>query len=165
MLFRSFPRAWSKALGDGGLIVQEQDAPETAGALLDLGTKLVARVHQVTETWRAHCLSLSHHYGLPIALPLRWGLTRGMLYACTQREDYLGAPINLAARLCELARPQGMALDATTFPGQPSGGEAQWRQVVVPVKSFGPFVPVWVTETVVIASPSPPVPAPPAPEG
>lgn len=143
----AFPRAWSKGLGDGGLIVQEQDAPQSAGALQDLGTRLMVRVQEVTTAWRVHCLALSHHYGLSIALPLRWGITRGMVYPCTKRTDYLGAPINLAARLCDLARPSGMALDATTLPAAPEG-EAQWRQIVVPVKSFGPSVPVWVSETV-----------------
>ena len=143
------PQAWCKLLGDGALLIVEQDAPTTPGATLDLQQKLLTRVDQIDAAWYQHRLTMSQQYGLDVNLSLGWGLARGVVAHLARRDDYLGLPVSLACRLCSLARPSGVALDASTFPGDPNGFSPRgWQQVLLPVKGWAAPYPVWISREV-----------------
>lgn len=57
-------------------------------------------------------LSLSHHAdGLDMRLPLRAGMSSGGVILF-EGDDYIGGPVNLAARLCDAAEPHELLASA-----------------------------------------------------
>lgn len=141
-----FPHAWRKTLGDGLLLVAEQEAPATAGATLELQQRLVTRMDQVEAAWYQHCLTISQQYGLAVPCPLGWGVSRGAVTYISKRDDYLGQAVSLACRLCGLARPAGVVMDALAFPGDPKGFSPRaWRRTGLTVKGWPAPCPAWVS--------------------
>ena len=78
----------AKGLGDGVMLVGVEGGPMTAAAV-----ELTARVREPLE--------------------LRAGLASGSCLLF-EGDDYIGKPANLAARLCDVARPGEVLADANT---------------------------------------------------
>jgi class 3 adenylate cyclase len=143
----AFSRAWLKGLGDGALLVAEVDRPASSGAVADLLEQVMRKAAQVDLRLAQVCQRLAERYGVPTDLRLGWGVSRGTVYP--HDGDYLGRPLNLASRLCALARPSGLVIDAAAFPIAPVHGAAgALSRHVLPVRSHGEALPVWVSASV-----------------
>jgi len=91
----------AKWLGDGAMIVAV-DAPPMVAAVLEIEAK-------VDES------------GSP--LPIRGGLATGAVILF-EGDDYIGSPVNLAARLCDAAGPRQILAVPELIPAVPAWGGA-----------------------------------------
>jgi adenylate cyclase len=92
----------AKWLGDGAMLVSTEPRP-----LLDA----VARMEAALD-------------GRGCALPLRGGLAAGRVILF-EGDDYIGRPVNLAARLCDEAEPHQLLVTASLFDAAGEGLEGR----------------------------------------
>jgi adenylate cyclase len=92
----------AKWLGDGAMFVSTTPAP-LVGAVLEL----VRRADDVE-----------------VLLPLRVGMSSGEVILF-EGDDYIGGPVNLAARLCDAARPGEVLASADLAAAVPPGADVQ----------------------------------------
>jgi class 3 adenylate cyclase len=147
-LAAAFPSAWRKGLGDGALLVLVQERPASSGVVFDLCRHLVAVIARVDLAFAAQCERVTERYGLPTALRLGWGVTRGTVYPMRRLEDYLGMPLNLATRLCDAARPGGVVIDASAFPLAPH--PTQFSAHLLPLAHVEYPLPTWATKEILV---------------
>ena len=137
-LFAACPPTFVKNLGDGHLLIWETgERPDPA--LLD------AIVLGAGRARAAFAAFVKGHEAAGETLPRHVGL--GVAFGEVSRsDDYYGVAINLAARLQNLARPEGMALDRTVFEEVSKRDEAvktEFKRARVRLKGLGHTV-VWV---------------------
>jgi len=84
----------AKWLGDGAMFVSPEAAPLLA-TTLDLDDRVIAAPE--------------------ITLPLRSGVAGGLVILF-EGDDYIGRPVNLAARLCDAAEPSQVLAEAALEP-------------------------------------------------
>lgn len=126
-----FPAAFVKTLGDGAMILCPAPVPPDAGTVATLLADVLRQIALVEAAFGLHCATFAMQYGTPVPLRLGWGVTRGLvteLHCDTLGiTDYVGVEINKASRLCSLARPAGIVIDAADFPDLPERALlAQW---------------------------------------
>jgi class 3 adenylate cyclase len=139
-----------KKLGDGALLIEEirLTTPEAIPAKLG---ELLQKVASVNREFRESCELFSILRGHSATLPLGWGITRGAVNRVSSPSgeiDYLGANVNKAARLCDIARPFGIVVDAADFWQIPEQTLYRFHCQHRKLKSIGEDVSVWVTEEI-----------------
>lgn len=106
-LFAAHPPTFVKHLGDGHLLLWETTDPPDPGLLADVVAG-AAKARTAFAAFVAGRDAAGEH------LPRRVGV--GVAYGEVSRaDDYYGVALNLAARLQNLARPEGLALDRHVF--------------------------------------------------
>ncbi len=137
-LFAEIPPTFVKNLGDGHLLlweVGEEGAP-------DLIEKVVAAARHAQTTFAAFATAHGEAGG---ALPRHVGV--GVAVGeVSKSDDYYGTALNLAARLQNLSRPEGVAVDTTVFEAAAARDASireQFRHARVRLKGLG-TTNVWV---------------------
>ena len=138
-LFAAHPPTFVKNLGDGHLLIWET-TPEPDAALVQ---KIIAAAKTARAIFPAF---VSGHQAAGMApLPKRVGI--GVAVGeVSHSDDYYGVAVNLAARLQNMARPEGLAMDTTAFELAGSREELVkqgFRKARVSLKGLGSTT-VWV---------------------
>jgi class 3 adenylate cyclase len=137
-LFAAHPPTFVKHLGDGHLLLWETTDPPDAALVADV----VAGAGRARTAFAAY---IAGRAAVGDDLPRRVGV--GVAYGEVSRaDDYYGVALNLASRLQNLARPEGLALDAQTFTVAASRDAAlrqTLRRARVRLKGLGSTV-VWL---------------------
>ena len=119
----AFPDVFWKTLGDGVMCLMPTAIPREADAVTAQLAMVLQRIATVETAFQRSTAAWTMQYGWPMPLLMGWGLTRGLLTVlhCPiyQITDYVGVDINKASRLCSLARPAGIVIDAADFPVMP----------------------------------------------
>ena len=134
-LHGAFPGTYIKTMGDGALIIHGVPIPATMDAVTVLLTQLLRQVGDVERQFQGLRSVFELQYGATVLLALGWGIVRGIITELRSPDldihDYVGAEINKASRLCALARPQGVMIDAADFPLVPTlAADSLWGQAV-----------------------------------
>src|SRR5262245_62098490 len=137
-LFSERPPTFVKNLGDGHLLLWETGS-EPDPTLLEHVVRGAARARTTFAAFatgqEAGGAVLPKHVGLGIAFG-----------EVSRSDDYYGTALNLAARLQNLARPEGMAMDATVFDAVSNRDAAladEFSRAKVRLKGLGQTL-VWV---------------------
>jgi len=137
-LFSGCPPDFVKNLGDGHLLVWE--AP--GGLRPELLGPVMAAARKAQTTFAAF---VAGQGALGAQLPKQVGI--GLAYGETfKSDDYYGVAMNLAARLQNEARPEGLALSETVFDAAARRDErlrAEFRRARVRLKGLGSTI-MWV---------------------
>ena len=140
-LFAAIPPTFVKNLGDGHLLLWEVEEERDDGAP-GLIEKVVAAARQAQTTFAAFATAHGEAGG---ALPRHVGV--GVAVGeVSKSDDYYGTALNLAARLQNLSRPEGVAVDATVFEAAAARDASireQFRHARVKLKGLG-TTNVWV---------------------
>jgi class 3 adenylate cyclase len=137
-LFAAHPPTFVKNLGDGHLLLWEtgeRPDPELLASVVEGARKARAAFGAFVAGQEAAGAALPKHVGLGVAFG-----------EVSKSDDYYGVALNLAARLQNLARPEGMAVDRTVFEEVARRDEAfrtEFKRARVRLKGLGHTV-VWV---------------------
>jgi molybdenum cofactor biosynthesis enzyme MoaA/class 3 adenylate cyclase/ADP-ribose pyrophosphatase YjhB (NUDIX family) len=122
-----FENAKTKYLGDGSMILIDD---ESIGSILE-------RIMSLRRAFQRFCRDFSKEKGVAIDLNLGFGLTKGDVIEISKEQkfaniilkDYISPKINLASRLCGLARPYGIIVHKESFPKLPRKLEGKFDLV------------------------------------
>ena len=137
-LFSAHPPTFVKNLGDGHLLLWETGTspdPALVASVVDGARRARTAFAAFVAGQGAAGARLPKHVGLGVAFG-----------EVSRSDDYYGVALNLAARLQNLARPEGMALDTTVFEAVAARDEtmkAEFRRARVHLKGLGSTL-VWV---------------------
>lgn len=105
-----------KALGDGGFLVKEIPDRLKKTDIKKLINNFLIKIKKVNVQFEKSCKDFHTSRGHPTNLSLGWGLTRGAVNKLKGEDiEYIGSNINKAARLCNIARPNGIVIDKYDF--------------------------------------------------
>jgi class 3 adenylate cyclase len=141
-----FEPAFIKGLGDGAMIVQEINGVTSAKAYAKLLTDTLRTIQALEQEFRTLCATFAQKVGEKTELNLGWGIVRGPVKKLPG--DYVGPNVNKAARLCDVARPFGIVVDASDFTEQPRFGNYKFLKQTRKLSGAGD-VDVWVTVEIV----------------
>lgn len=137
-LFSSCPPSFVKNLGDGHLLVWESPG----GLTPELLDPVMAAARKAQTTFAAF---VAGQGALGAQLPKQVGI--GVAFGETfKSDDYYGVAMNLAARLQNEARPEGLALSETVFDAAAARDarlREQFRRARVHLKGLGSTI-MWV---------------------
>lgn len=146
ILRREFPGpTFLKGLGDGAMIVEELSSGGVDPPAIV--ARVLATIARVEARFSAYCDEFARSIGHQGDLRLGWGVARGEVkkFERGNQTDYVGSNVNKAARLCELARPFGVVLDADDFPRPAEPWKfSRQRRILNGLDA----VDVWVTEEI-----------------
>jgi class 3 adenylate cyclase len=144
---KHFPEpAFIKGLGDGAMIVQEIDEPTSAKAYAKLLATTLRTIQATEQDFGTLCETFAQKVGQKTELRLGWGIVRGPVKKFPN--DYVGPNVNKAARLCDVARPFGIVVDASDFTDKPQLGNYRFERQTRKLSGAGE-VEVWVTVEIV----------------
>lgn len=138
-----------KGLGDGAMIVKELPEISDASRLKKLLLDTLKTIDQAEKSFVKSCKDLSMRYGSRVDLALGWGITRGHIKRIG--DDYIGADINKCSRLCSIARPFGIVIDAEDFsilPRLPRGLDISLYRQFRKLNGIDQDIEVWVTKAI-----------------
>lgn len=142
-----------KFLGDGAMVFAPAQISEN-GSKDDL-RKLLKITAALTEEFDQKKIEVSNGYGFDCkSLKLGFGFAKGLVAAIEisglRLTEYIGDRVNLAARLCSVARPSGIVIDRESFSTLPD--ELQDKYAAREIKKISGFSErrVWVSEDVII---------------
>jgi class 3 adenylate cyclase len=136
--FSQPPPTFVKNLGDGHLLLWETPP----GGDPDLAAKVVAASARARAAFAAFVAG-REAAGARLPRSVGIGVALGEV---NRQDDYYGVALNLAARLQNLARPEGLALDRTVFEAAARRDDAlraAFRRARVRLKGLGATT-VWV---------------------
>lgn len=145
-----------KSLGDGALLIKKMDVVTEKNIKQEIKA-ILNTIEKVNKAFDKLCNSFLNKRGQPTDLRLGWGITRGAINEMQITEqsntadkhfDYIGANINKAARLCDLARPFGIVIDAADFTELPKLKNISFFPQTRKIKSISKPLNVWVTQEV-----------------
>ncbi len=89
-------------------------------------------------------------HGVQTELHLGWGITRGDVWTRDHDHihDFIGKNINEAARLCGMACPFGIAIDADDFRDLPVEVSAGFQRQSLEIDGFHTMINAWVTDEI-----------------
>ena len=137
-LFTAIPPTFVKNLGDGHLLLWETSAtpdPTLVGKVVEGAKQARLAFAAFVAGQGAAGERLPRHVGVGVAVG-----------EVSRSDDYYGVALNLAARLQNLARPEGLALDASVFEAAASRDQAMrvgFQRARVRLKGLGSTL-VWV---------------------
>ena len=111
----------TKMTGDGFMLVYDIMPADRAEVLCGILSSAEAFINEFNALVR----DLSDNIAVNIEFALGWGVSRGDTYE-TGENDRFGGAVNLAARLCDYARPRGFVISAENFrepPGYKPNGD------------------------------------------
>lgn len=155
ILLKNFASTQMKRLGDGAMLVQVCPSPPHTSALEEMFGTLLASIMIVEQRFANLCAQVETRYGHITQLQLGWGVTRGMIQNIFQT-DFIGANVNEAARLCNLARPCGIVVDRHDFPRLPLLVGTPWafREWTHMLRGYTRETHLWISNQVQISSTS-----------
>jgi class 3 adenylate cyclase len=136
-LFAARPPTFVKNLGDGHLLLWEtgeRPDPDLLASIVDGAGKARTAFAAFVKGQGAAGEALPKQVGLGVAFG-----------EVSKSDDYYGVALNLAARLQNLARPEGMAVDRTVFDAvsqRDDAFRAEFKRAKVRLKGLGHTV-VW----------------------
>lgn len=145
------PDLWFfKGLGDGAMLVREVPEDQDPSSLLD---GVVRAIDDCDARFKSYCEAFGRRIGLQTRLVLGWGVVRGWVHRLGKRparyaKDYLGAHVNEASRLCEMARPFGIVIDRADFPDPSPALKTRLYEQTRRAKGIAQPLPIWVTERI-----------------
>ena len=110
-LFAQFPPTFVKNLGDGHLLIWETDE-EPDKVLVKNVMETATKARAVFPAFVAGHLKEAENAGQKLPTQVGIGLVAGEV---SKSDDYYGVAVNLAARLQNMSRPEGLAMDEKTF--------------------------------------------------
>ena len=145
----SFQGYFFKSLGDGALLIKTMDEV-TLDSINNELTAILRSIQQVESEFNDCCKNFSKIRGQETDLSLGWGVTRGTVNEIPIGNgfDYIGSNINKASRLCDIARPSGIVVDAEDFSDIEKNGFFSFTKQERRVKSLTNTLSVWVTEKI-----------------
>src|SRR6266498_2719595 len=147
LIRKQFPApAFIKGLGDGAMIVREIDAATSAKAYTELPAGTLGQIHTTEREFDTLCQEFAQKVGQKSDLRLGWGIVRGPVKKFPN--DYVGPNVNKAARLCDVARPFGIVIDASDFTEKPQLGSYRFLKQTRKLTGAGE-VEAWVTAEIV----------------
>ncbi len=145
----TFANAFVKPLGDGAMIIELIPIPESVGDVMDLCKNVLEKIRTTSEKFAQMCESFTISLGHTTALNLGWGVTRGLVNVIDDPLDYVGMNVNLASRLCGLARPCGIVIDREDFSLMPPMDDYYtFVQAEQKVKGIDEAILLWITNDV-----------------
>lgn len=135
-----------KNQGDGALILFEVKQDASAAVWREILADVVARIEAANKDFDAMCAEFGRNKGVSVDLCLGWGVVKGAV-ARTEDGDFIGSPINKCARLCGLARPFGVVIDAENFQEVEGCGLSLYKQLRK-LKGVHKDAAVWVTKEI-----------------
>lgn len=130
-----------KNLGDGHLMIWET-AAEPDGELIRFVVAAAAEARKAFPVFVAEHLEAQGIAGLAFPTRIGFGIATGEI---SKSDDYYGAAVNLAARLQDMARPEGLALCERSFTmaGERAAMQRRgFKRTKVTLKGLG-VTPVW----------------------
>lgn len=137
-LFAAHPPTFVKHLGDGHLLLWETSNPPDPALLADVVAG-AAKARTAFAAYIAGREAAGEHLPRHVGVGVAFG-------EVARADDYYGVALNLAARLQNLARPEGLALDRNVFEAVAARDErlrAAFKREKVRLKGLGSTV-VWV---------------------
>lgn len=135
-----------KNQGDGSLILFEVQQEASAAVWEAVLADVVARIEAANKDFAKMCAEFGRDKGVAVDLCLGWGVVKGVV-APTGDADFIGSPINKCARLCGLARPFGVVIDAENFQAVGGCGLSLYKQQRK-LKGVHKDATVWVTKEI-----------------
>ncbi len=135
-----------KNQGDGALILFEVKQAASAAVWKGILSDVVARINAADKEFAKMCAEFGRNKGVSVDLCLGWGVVKGAV-APTGDGDFIGSPINKCARLCGLARPFGVVIDAENFQEVEGCGLSLYKQLRK-LKGVHKDAAVWVTKEI-----------------
>ena len=145
-LKKPFYNWYFKRLGDGSLFIKELKENEHKKLILSILT----HIKKINEHFDKLCKDFEEQRGQATSLSLGWGVARGSVNKIINddgSEEYIGAVINKTSRLCDIARPYGLVIDAQDFSNLDKY-QHMFSKQLRRIKSLGDAVEVWVTEEI-----------------
>lgn len=145
-LKKHFKSWYCKHLGDGTLFIKALKGQEYKTIIINV----VKNILEVNAQFETFCKAFAEKRGQETNLLLGWGIARGTVNKIEKANDfteYIGATINKAARLCDIARPHGIVIDAKDFSNMQEYQNLfsiQKRQI----RSIDKVVDIWVTNAI-----------------
>lgn len=126
---KCFENAQIKHLGDGSMILMEEKELDD----------ILERIMRLRRDLQSLCNAFSKKKGIDLNLKLGFGLTKGDVIEIVEEhksgnivvKDYIGPKINLASRLCGLARPSGVIVHKESFPQMPRKFATKFKLVQI----------------------------------
>lgn len=149
-----------KPNGDGVMIVRSSgiDHKPLNDYLDDFINIKVPYIYEKYKTMRQEYHEIMR---CDIPLDLGFGVSAGLVYRieypiCNGHSltDFASGTLNVAARLCDQARPEGIVINADAFPGWHPKHPTTFNTCLVSLKGLGDEVPVWVS-TDILKTPAP----------
>lgn len=131
-----------KSTGDGAMIVKVLDPQLRGDGIRDLLADALQRILAFETGFDSHCVDFSEVVGQPAQLRVGWGITRGQAWQVG--EDFFSANVNKASRICDAARPSGIAVSKPDFPHLPSIEPLAFEEQVRVLPGLDPE-PIWLT--------------------
>lgn len=149
ILKKHFDQFSSKALGDGAMLVKQISLNSRKDILREIES-IAERAKRVEAEFAKVTQDIAIVSGNPADLVLGWGITRGQVIKQTdgQTDDFLGHHVNKAARLCDLARPNGMVIDRDDFFDPPKKYRNSFYPQVKRLLKPYQEVKVWVSKEI-----------------
>lgn len=141
-LFASNPPTFVKNLGDGHLLIWETEE-EAEPKLVQFIVETAAKARSIFPAFVAGHLKEPENAGQILPTQVGIGVVVGEV---SKSDDYYGVAVNLAARLQNMSRPEGLAMDQKTFT---KAGDREemirkgFRKARVSLKGLGTTT-VWV---------------------
>lgn len=143
-----------KPNGDGIILVQSSG--RESSKLNDmLDSLLLHKVQPIRDSFITLCSDYRQITRYQVQLGLAFGISSGLVHRIRypiQRRvfatDFVSGTMNLASRLCDLARPEGIVISADAFPEWQPRREQQYQLYLMPVKSYSDQLHVWVSSEI-----------------
>lgn len=126
-----------KPLGDGMMLAGSYSSETLEGILRAIKT--------CSDDFDEIMRRYSDDIGRTVDLSLGWGVARGLVRVLGK--DILGHTVNRASRLCDIARPFGVVIDAENFPEIPISPYRFTRKTRI-ISGIDSKVSVWVTDEI-----------------
>lgn len=137
-----FPGDMFKPNGDGFLKIIPT-SPEDADSTLEA---ILGSISSIDSEFRSLRDRIGKRIALRLDFQLGWGIARGDVFDVIPRE-WVGGDINMAARLCDCARPWGVVISADAFPDAPSTlVDGAWHKDIRKLNGIGDTA-VWESAT------------------
>jgi len=139
--FAGWKADFIKNLGDGHLMIWETTS-EPDASLVQFVVEAAAEARKAFPIFVAEHLAAQDLKGLSFPTRIGFGVATGEI---SKSHDYYGAAVNLAARLQNMARPEGLALCERSFAMTGSRDAMQkrgFKRTKVSLKGLG-TTPVW----------------------
>lgn len=140
-------KGWnSKKLGDGSLFIKILKEDEHKRVIINV----ISKIFKVNESFKKLCENFAEKRGQKTPLTLGWGIARGSVNEICYNDnhkEYIGAVVNKTSRLCDIARPNGIVIDAQNFSNLGKYSNLFFKQKRK-IKSIEKDIDVWVTEEI-----------------
>lgn len=136
----------SKKLGDGSLFIKTLKENEHEKVIISV----ISKILKVNKSFEKLCKTFAEKRGQETPLTLGWGIARGSVNEICYddgHKEYIGAVVNKTSRLCDIARPNGIVIDAQNFSNLGKHSKLFFKQKRK-IKSIEKDIDVWVTEKI-----------------